>query len=110
MKNVNISDLKYKCVRCNHAWIIRQPKVPTVCPRCKLPWDKKGRGLGWRRGVLKFYDTKTKKYFVTNKYKKVQLMTEKGKKYFLKAKSPSGVDAFRLIGASSSTKYIKTGD
>jgi len=62
------------------------------------------------RGVLKFYDTKTKKYFVTDKYKKVQLMTERGKKFFLKAKAPSGVDAFRLIGAPSSKKYIKTGD
>ena len=37
-------------------------------------------------------------------------MTERGKKYFLKTKAPSGVDVFRLIGAPSSKKYIKTGD
>jgi len=48
---LSITELKYKCIRCKHRWIIRQPRVPRVCPRCKLPWDRKGRGLGWRKGL-----------------------------------------------------------
>ena len=43
MTDINIKNLQFKCVRCNHQWIIRKPTKPKICPRCKLPWDKKGK-------------------------------------------------------------------
>ena len=58
-KKISLESLRYKCVRCNHKWIIRQPKIPRICPRCKLPWDKKGRGKGWRRGLKGSHGAKT---------------------------------------------------
>jgi|TARA_B100000949_G_scaffold202668_1_gene191312 hypothetical protein len=41
----------YKCVRCRHKWIPRKRIKPKKCPKCKNPWETKGRGLGWRKGI-----------------------------------------------------------
>ena len=41
----------YKCVRCRHKWIPRKRVKPKKCPKCKNPWESKGRGLGWRKGI-----------------------------------------------------------
>lgn len=41
----------HKCIRCKHRWIPRKSTKPKKCPKCKNPWDKKGRGLGWRKGI-----------------------------------------------------------
>ena len=41
----------HKCIRCKHKWIPRKSSAPKKCPSCKNPWDRKGRGLGWRKGV-----------------------------------------------------------
>jgi predicted Zn-ribbon and HTH transcriptional regulator len=32
----------YRCERCGHEWVPRQPgQKPTVCPKCKSPfWNK----------------------------------------------------------------------
>ncbi len=32
----------YQCERCEHKWVPRTERRPTICPRCKSPyWDKK---------------------------------------------------------------------
>lgn len=45
---------------------------------------------------LKFYDVKAKKPFVTSKYK---IVKKKGRKFAV-AKSPSGIQAYRIMGAA----------
>ena len=69
MTKIDITDLKFKCGRCKHQWIIRKATKPKVCPRCKLPWDKKGRTMGWRRGLngnIKNLKKEAKKQGATN--------------------------------------------
>lgn len=32
---------KCRCERCEHVWITRDDRMPTVCPKCKSPyWNK----------------------------------------------------------------------
>ena len=28
----------YLCLRCQHKWVPRDDKTPTVCPKCKSPY------------------------------------------------------------------------
>lgn len=31
----------YRCERCDHEWIPRAERTPTICPKCKTPyWDR----------------------------------------------------------------------
>ena len=46
----------HKCIRCKHRWIPRKSTKPKKCPKCKNPWDRKGRGLGWRKGISNIKD------------------------------------------------------
>jgi len=40
-KNNKLKILKFKCNRCNHDWIPRTEKIPTLCPQCKsATWNK----------------------------------------------------------------------
>ena len=51
----------------------------------------------WRKKMAKemrFYDVKKKKAFSTSKYSRVT----KGQAIMLKAKAPSGCDAYRIVG------------
>lgn len=41
--------LKRKCVNCQHEWVVRKVEA-VLCPNCNLPYDKKGRGQGYRKG------------------------------------------------------------
>ena len=43
MAKIKITVEGYRCERCGHEWIPRQPEQaePTVCPACKSPyWNK----------------------------------------------------------------------
>ena len=32
----------FRCERCQHEWLPRTARKPTICPRCKSPyWDRK---------------------------------------------------------------------
>ena len=31
----------FRCERCEHTWVPRTNRRPTICPKCKTPyWDK----------------------------------------------------------------------
>jgi len=47
---------------------------------------------------LKFRDMKSRKNFLTDKYKLISKKTKIGVRYFAVAKAPSGVDAYRIVG------------
>ena len=42
MPRVPITVMGYRCERCSHEWIPRDPEQsPSVCPKCKSPyWDR----------------------------------------------------------------------
>ena len=42
MAEIMIKVKGYRCERCGHEWIPREPKEkPRVCPKCKSPyWDR----------------------------------------------------------------------
>jgi len=46
---------------------------------------------------LKFFDMKTRKSFVTDKFKFVGRKVKGNIRYFAVAKSPSGIEAWRIV-------------
>jgi len=54
---------------------------------------------------LNFFDMKSRKKFVTNKYKLVSKKTKKGVKYFAVTKSPSGIEAWRIVSKDFYDEY-----
>ncbi len=57
----------YKCIRCRHKWIPRKRVRPKKCPKCKNPWETKGRGLGWRKGISTLPKKSDSDYFSAEK-------------------------------------------
>lgn len=47
---------------------------------------------------IKFYDLKNKKFFTTDKYKTVRKKTKRGMRSFAVAKSPQGVESWKVLG------------
>jgi len=47
---------------------------------------------------LKFFDVKAKKSFTTTKYRLTSRKTTKRITYFVVAKAPSGIEAWRIVG------------
>ena len=66
----------HKCVRCKHKWIPRKSSKPKKCPKCKNPWDRKGRGLGWRKGIsnVKSADVHSEEYGVPGSMNEAEII------------------------------------
>ncbi len=45
MGRVPITVMGYRCERCSHEWVPKNPNSePKVCPKCKSPWWNRPRG------------------------------------------------------------------
>ena len=41
MPEIQLTVTGFKCGRCEHIWLPRTERRPTICPKCKSPyWDK----------------------------------------------------------------------
>ena len=45
----------------------------------------------------KFYDLKKKKAFFATEYKSVTKNTKRGKRHFIVAKAPSGIESWKIV-------------